>query len=164
MARDLRTTLSHLALAAAMLAAPPAMSDEAAKFALIAVEVDRSRFIDVPPETRTIAIGNPAIADTLIVGRNLVLTGKATGSTNLIVADAKGQMLFSAEISVTPAASGIVRVYRRTERRTLHCAPLCEPFASPGDQTGTAGSPATSVRKAIGADGSDARHSIGTEE
>jgi hypothetical protein len=164
MARDLRTTLSHLALAAAMLAASPALSSDAGHVGVIAVEIDRSRFLDVPPETRTIAIGNPAVADALIVGRSLVLTGKATGSTNLIVADAVGRMLFNAEISVTPAASGIVRVYRRTERHTLHCAPLCEPFASPGDQNGNVRGPGTSVRKAIGSDASDARHSIGTEE
>lgn len=164
MARDLCTTLSNIALAAAVFSSSQALSSDAGHNSVIAVEVDRSRFLDMPPETRTIAIGNPAVADALIVGRNLVLTGKTTGTTNLIVADAKGRMLFSAEISVTPAASGIVRVYRRTERRTLHCAPLCEPIAAPGDQTGNAGSPTRSARSAIAADASHARQTIGTEE
>lgn len=99
---------------------------------VIAVNVDRSRFIDMPAGARTIAVGNPAIADALIAGNSLVLTGKAPGTTNLLAADEGGRLLLSAEISVTTATSGVIRLYRGTERRMLHCAPLCEPIAAPG--------------------------------
>lgn len=123
-----RNPASLLALSAALVAGGVAAHADSAPTPLT-VEVDRSRFIQMPEATRTIAVGNPAIADALVVGESVVLTGKAPGTTNLIAADEKGRLLINAEISVAPAASGVVRVFRGTRRATLHCAPLCEPAA-----------------------------------
>ncbi len=106
--------------------------------AVIGVHTDRSRFLDMPPGTRTVAVGNPAIADALIVGDSVVLTGKSPGSTNLLAADERGQLLLNAEITVTPPESGVVRVYRGVTRNTLHCAPLCEPLRGNGETDSTA--------------------------
>jgi hypothetical protein len=134
-ARIFFASLCSLALAPALDAEPLGTG---AAHPAIAVELDRSRILAVPEGTRIVAIGNPAIADALIAGQNLILTGKAAGATNLLATDDAGRVLLDAEISVSPAAEGVIRVYRGTKRRILHCAPLCEPTAPEGAETGEA--------------------------
>jgi hypothetical protein len=129
MDRNPKTTIAS-ALALIAWLAPQAQA-ESRPGATLNVEVDRSVFMRVPAGARTIAVGNPAIADALIAGENLILTGKSTGSTNLLAADGDGHLLLDVEIAVSPAESGVVRVYRGTRRGVLHCAPLCEPAAAP---------------------------------
>lgn len=59
----------------------------------------------------TVAVGDPAVADTFAPNdRAILLTGKAIGSTNLIVLDDAGRDLFSAGVIVSRSELGRVSV------------------------------------------------------
>src|SRR6266516_1697543 len=62
----------------------------------------------------TVAVGNPAVADTFAPNdRAILLTGKTIGSTNLIVLDDGGRDLFSAAVIVSRTELGRVTVHSK---------------------------------------------------
>jgi Pilus formation protein N terminal region len=62
----------------------------------------------------TVAVGNPAVADTFAPNdRAILLTGKTIGSTNLIVLDDGGRDLFSAAVIVSRSEFGRVTVHSK---------------------------------------------------
>ena len=79
-------------------------------------------------------IGNPIVADvTMLKGTGaMVVTGKGFGETNLIVLNAKGDVLDEKTIRVVPSASTLL-VQRGTERESYSCAPKCMPAVQLGD-------------------------------
>lgn len=79
-------------------------------------------------------IGNPIIADvTSRPGGLLVITGKAYGTTNLIVLDPSGAVLSERYIEVTGPREETVVLYRGVDRESYNCAPECQPRAVLGD-------------------------------
>lgn len=76
---------------------------------------------------RTIAIGNPQIADATVGdGRTIILTGKAVGTTNLILLDEAGEEISNATIRVTAGRGREIRVRDSDQSRIYLCAPGCE--------------------------------------
>src|SRR5262245_864754 len=62
----------------------------------------------------TVAVGNPAVADTFAPNdRAILLTGKTIGTTNLIVLDDGGRDLFSAAVIVSRTELGRVSVHSK---------------------------------------------------
>jgi hypothetical protein len=62
----------------------------------------------------TVAVGNPAVADTFAPNdRAILLTGKTIGSTNLIVLDDGGRDLFSAAVIVSRSEFGRVTIHSK---------------------------------------------------
>lgn len=62
----------------------------------------------------TVAVGNPAVADTFAPNdRSVLLTGKTIGSTNLIVLDDGGRDLFSAAVIVSRSEFGRVTIHSK---------------------------------------------------
>jgi hypothetical protein len=62
----------------------------------------------------TVAVGNPAVADTFAPNdRAILLTGKTIGSTNLIVLDDGGRDLLSAAVIVSRSEFGRVTVHSK---------------------------------------------------
>jgi Pilus formation protein N terminal region len=60
----------------------------------------------------TVAVGNPAVADTFAPNdRAILLTGKTIGSTNLIVLDDGGRDLFSAAVIVSRTEFGRMTIH-----------------------------------------------------
>jgi hypothetical protein len=55
-----------------------------------------------------------------------VLTGKAFGTTNLVLLDAEGNALLDERILVSIDEGNTVRMFRQTERTVLSCTPSCE--------------------------------------
>lgn len=99
----------------------------------VPVRLDQARVLRLPAGVSTIIIGNPSIADgTLQAGGLLVVTGKGYGTTNLMVLDAKGDVIVEHQITVSAPNSGVV-VYRGPDRETLNCTPTCERAIVPGD-------------------------------
>lgn len=79
----------------------------------------------------TVAIGNPTVADPFASNdKAILLTGKAVGTTNLIVLDEQGRDLFSADIVVARGEEVGQRITIHS-RPSLHsyyeyrCAPNC---------------------------------------
>lgn len=110
-----------------------AISPQTAFADAVSVVLDQARLLRIPAGVATIIIGNPSIADgSLQTGGLLVVTGKGYGTTNLMVLDAKGDVIAEHQITVSAPNNGVV-VYRGADRETLNCAPVCDRTVSPGD-------------------------------
>jgi Flp pilus assembly secretin CpaC len=102
----------------------------------IQVEVNFAQLYELPQDVSTIVIGNPAIADVTIQRSGIaVVTGKAYGTTNMIVLNAAGKVISEQQITVKPRDEGTVTVQRALERETLVCPPssTCERTIKVGD-------------------------------
>jgi Pilus formation protein N terminal region len=79
----------------------------------------------------TVAVGNPGVADTFAPNdRAILLTGKTVGRTNLIILDAGGSDLFSAEVVVSRGEElgNRVTIHSRPLLHSYyeyHCSPVC---------------------------------------
>ncbi|WP_417688718.1 pilus assembly protein N-terminal domain-containing protein [Roseibium sp.] len=100
----------------------------------VSVTVDRAKVFRIEEPASTVIVGNPAIADVSMHDRNtVVVTGKAYGSTNLVILDAANEPIIDEVIIVTATDENAVAVTRRTNRTTYSCAPACEPILRLGD-------------------------------
>jgi hypothetical protein len=104
----------------------------------VIVTVDRAKVFRISRPASTVIIGNPSIADATVEDDvTLVLTGRSFGVTNLIVLDLDGNPIVDETIVVRGHEANTVRIYRRDERVTLACAPICEPTLTIGDNSDT---------------------------
>lgn len=116
---------------AALAEAPPAAEDVQTS---LVVTVDRAKVFAISRPAATVIIGNPSIADATIEDeKTLVLTGRSFGVTNLIILDLQGEAIVDRTVVVRGHETNTVRIYRRAERETLACAPVCEPTLTIGD-------------------------------
>ena len=117
---------------AAALAGPPAPAS--APTGTLSIVIDQAKVAQLPAGTRTLVVGNPAIADVTMLkgGAAIVVTGKSYGLTNLIALDAQGNIIDEKNIEVEPAKAVLV-VQRGTERESYWCNPLCMPTVQVGD-------------------------------
>jgi hypothetical protein len=100
----------------------------------ISVIVDRAKVMRISAPAATVVIGNPAIADATVQDRQtLVITGKVSGITNLVVLDAKGQLIADELVNVEKPQQGYVTVQRGASRFTYSCTPNCNATLEPGD-------------------------------
>jgi Flp pilus assembly secretin CpaC len=106
----------------------------ASAFETILVTQDQARVLRIAGPAATIIIGNPAIADaTMHNSSTLVITGRTSGSTNLIVLDVAGETVAEHLISVEGPVAHTVSLFRGAQRFSLSCAPTCQPNVVPGD-------------------------------
>ncbi|MDK9696376.1 MAG: pilus assembly protein N-terminal domain-containing protein [Siculibacillus sp.] len=103
----------------------------------IAVTVDIAKVMRISAPATTVVLGNPGIADATMQDRQtLVITGKTAGITNLVVLDAKGQLIADEMIHVVKPQTGYVTVQRGGSRYSYACTPHCTPTIEPGDEKG----------------------------
>lgn len=116
---------SPVASLAAPASPPPAM---------LTVTIDQAKVAQLPAGTRTLVVGNPAIADVTMLkgGGAMVVTGKGYGLTNLIALDAQGNIIDEKSIEVE-AAKAVLVVQRGNERESYWCNPVCMPTVQVGD-------------------------------
>ena len=127
----MRHSLAVRALAAAVLVG--SLSSAFAKDP-ISVMIDRAKVMRISAPAATVVIGNPSIADASIQDRQtLVITGKITGITNLVILDAKGELVADELISVAKPDRGTVTVQRGASRYSYACTPDCNVTLEPGD-------------------------------
>lgn len=95
----------------------------------VSVVMDQALLVRSPESVKTIIVGNPGIADVSSEGKGmLVITGKAYGSTNLILVSGEGNVVGESLISVVPARAGIVTVQSGpTSKEAYSCNPRCMP-------------------------------------
>ncbi len=98
------------------------------------VKIDQAELVRLDKPGAEVIIGNPSIADVSVQsGRILVVTGKSTGLTNIIVLDGNGREIYEKNIVVAVDSKRHVAVNRGIARETYSCSPVCGPTPTPGD-------------------------------
>lgn len=112
-------------------------ANETGKSIPLKVIIDRAKVVRIAKPADTIIVGNPSIMDASIQDAStLILTGRSFGVTNLIVLDSNGDPIVDETVVVQGHDTNTVRIYRRSERETLACSPVCEPTLTIGDSSG----------------------------
>lgn len=125
---QLQAALAGLAALASVCAPSPADARD------IRVALDQAFPIRLADSAEGVAIGNPAIAGVSVQNdRFLFVTGRAYGSTNLVVVGSGGRVLYSGRVVVTPDETNVVMVTRGGDTARLECTPLCRPRPDIGD-------------------------------
>ena len=127
-----------LAMSVAFFSAPATLAENTAAVddpaSVVTVTVDRAKVFTISRPAATVIVGNPSIADATIEDeKTLVLTGRSFGVTNLIILDLAGEAIVDRTVVVRGHESNTVRIYRRADRETMACAPVCEPTLTIGD-------------------------------
>jgi Flp pilus assembly secretin CpaC len=135
MARQFGAKACKLVTAASLGLVVASMGQAALATELLDVTIDFARVLTLPRPAETIVVGNPGIADATVEDETtLVLTGKAAGSTNLIVLDAEGKEISNSVVRVSSNTQQLTTVFYGGERQTYSCAPTCEQVISVGDE------------------------------
>ncbi|MBP1886652.1 pilus assembly protein N-terminal domain-containing protein [Sinorhizobium mexicanum] len=101
---------------------------------VVKVIVDFARTLLLARPASTLVIGNPAVAQaTLSDDKTVILTGKAAGSTNLIVMGIDGAEVANIIVDVAAAGGRLVTVDEGTGKTTYSCTSRCDPIQS-GEQ------------------------------
>lgn len=100
----------------------------------IIVTYDQSTLLPLPRPAAEIIIGNASIADVSVQSTNmLIITGKSFGITNMIVLDAKREIIFEKRLQVKREEAMVLNLQRGTLRQTYNCTPQCNPTVTVGD-------------------------------
>ncbi len=112
-------------------AATPAAAEE------IRVALDQAMPMRLAAPAEGVAIGNPAIAAVTVQDDQLLfVTGKAYGSTNLVVVGAGARLLFAGRVTVVADETNAVMVTRGLDTQRLECTPVCRPTPDINDANG----------------------------
>ncbi len=110
-----------LAFTATALLATPALAQT------LSVRADQAVRIALSAPAKDVAVGNPAIADVMVLDeRNILVLGKGYGTTNVIALDRSGRLILDRVVVVSAADAGVVTVYKGTSASRYACAPRCE--------------------------------------
>ena len=108
-------------LASTALLAGPALAQT------LSVRADQAVRIALSAPAKDVAVGNPAIADVMVLDeRNILVLGKGYGTTNVIALDRAGRLILDRVVVVSAADAGQVTVFKGTSASQYACAPRCE--------------------------------------
>jgi Flp pilus assembly secretin CpaC len=94
---------------------------------MMRVFLNHAKVLKLDRPVSKVIVGNAKVADATVAdSRTIVLTGKAFGTTNLVLLDAEGNALLDERILVSIDEGNTVRMFRQTERTVLSCTPSCE--------------------------------------
>jgi hypothetical protein len=128
---------SVICSAAAFMLAPQAFAGQP-----ITLQSNGTSLFTLNAQPETVVIGNPAIADITLNGKQIFLHGHAFGDTNLIILDAGGNTIADFDITVGNNHPNMVVVFKGGPkdksgtafgRFSYTCAPYCETTMQPGD-------------------------------
>ncbi|UJW75636.1 pilus assembly protein N-terminal domain-containing protein [Rhizobium sp. SL42] len=112
--------------------APIGQSAEAGED-FLRVYMNSARILKLDRPVSKVIVGNSEVADATVAdSQTIVLTGRAFGTTNLVLLDADGNAIVDERILVSIDESSTVRVFRSTARTVLSCTPNCEEHAQTG--------------------------------
>jgi Flp pilus assembly secretin CpaC len=118
--RSLRPVVALIAAVLVFATSAPAVARD------IRVARDQAFPIRLSEPAEGVAIGNPDIAAVSVQNdRFLFVTGRAYGSTNLVVIGDGGRVLYSGRVVVTPDETDVVMITRGIETARMECTPLC---------------------------------------
>jgi len=114
----------------------------------LTVPIDESAIVQTSAPIGSVMVGNPSIADVTVVdARRVAVLGRSYGMTNLIVLDRMGRPIMQQRVSVAPAQSGRVSLYRGPLVHNFACSPRCERTPMPGEEKGSAYEPYSTAYK-----------------
>lgn len=120
------------ALSAVTISASAAIAGSA-----MSVPLDEVRVVTFAKPVATLYVGNPVIADVMIIdNRHAFIQGKAFGTTNVVALDASGHQVANQQITVSgkSGAGASVTLQRGKDQLTYACASnRCQPAPQPGD-------------------------------
>ena len=123
-----------------LLAGPAAAADE------LTVTAGAVTVVETNADIHTVMVAVPEIADaTVTAPRRLILLGRKSGRTGLLVIGSDGATLVDATVMVAPADVGTVTVDRGTRETTLSCTPRCSEVAGSKAADNAAATPAQPV-------------------
>lgn len=98
------------------------------------VESGKTKPLRLNTDAASVVIGNPNIADVAVAnGKLLFVSGKVFGTTNLLIFDAEGHTIYSADVVVTTNTANLVTVNRAGASYSYDCAPDCRAGLAVGD-------------------------------
>lgn len=81
-----------------------------------------------------IIVGNPGIADIQVQdANNVLLYGKAPGTTNMFILDENGEQIDNLIVRVRALGDNMLTFQHGPERTTYNCMTVCEPTVTVGD-------------------------------
>jgi Flp pilus assembly secretin CpaC len=94
---------------------------------MMRVFLNHAKVLKLDQPVSKVIVGNSDVADATVAdARTIVLTGKAFGTTNLVLLDAEGNALLDERILVSIDEGNTVRLFKQTTRTVLSCTPSCE--------------------------------------
>ena len=94
---------------------------------IMRVFLNHAKVLKLDQPVSKVIVGNAEVADATVAdARTIVLTGKAFGTTNLVLLDADGNALLDERILVSIDEGNTVRMFKQTDRTILSCTPTCE--------------------------------------
>lgn len=127
--------LSRLSAAIAAIAIfSPVVLAPAAHADIFKVGVDQTVALTLTTPAESVVVGNASVADVAVHNATtLLVTGKAFGSTNILVLGRNGQTLYSNTIAVTGTSSDQLTIVRGGGTYTYSCVDKCRSTAVVGD-------------------------------
>ncbi|MFC3318212.1 pilus assembly protein N-terminal domain-containing protein [Rhizobium rosettiformans] len=111
----------------------PAPAAHAEEDGILRVYMNSARVLKLDRPVSKVIVGNAEVADATVAdSKTIVLTGRAYGTTNLVLLDADGNAIVDERILVSIDESSTVRVFKSTARTVLSCTPNCEEHAKTG--------------------------------
>jgi len=111
-------------------------AEEVAERPQMRVDYDQATVVRLDRAAKTVVVGNPAIADALLVSDKIVyVQGRMFGNTNVIAIDAEGNEVLNTFITVGAPMQQQVTLYRGpTGQQNMACATHCERTVTQGDK------------------------------
>jgi hypothetical protein len=98
------------------------------------VSVDQTVAVKLAAPANSILIGNATVADVTVHDANTILiTGKAFGTTNLVVLDRGGKEIWSNTLAVISNDDSDLTIVRAGATNTYSCFDKCRPTPMVGD-------------------------------
>lgn len=121
-------------LAAALLLGAAALAPVAAAKEPFIVQVDQTTTLKLAGAANSVIVGNATVVDiTVADAHTLLVTGKAFGSTNLIVLDRSGEEIYSNTLAVSGTTPDQLTVIRGGGTYSYSCIDKCRPTPMVGD-------------------------------
>ncbi|MDB5523622.1 MAG: hypothetical protein JWM58_1385 [Rhizobium sp.] len=115
-----------LTIAALMMLAGT-QSSRADEDGLMRVFLNHAKVLKLDRPVSKVIVGNANVADATVAdSQTIVLTGKAFGTTNLVLLDADGNALLDERVLVSIDEGNTLRLFRQTVRTVYSCTPACE--------------------------------------
>jgi Flp pilus assembly secretin CpaC len=94
---------------------------------IMRVFLNHAKVLKLDQPVSKVIVGNAEVADATVAdSRTIVLTGKAFGTTNLVLLDSDGNALLDERVLVSIDEGNTVRMFKQTDRTILSCTPTCE--------------------------------------
>ena len=123
-----KTLIPLLALVGTLALAAPAAAGVIAR-------IDEATAVTLSGSAANVVVGNPSIADVSIIDRHrIAVLGRSYGTTNVMVFDAAGRVIYNGLVTVTSPSAGHVALFRGASVHNFTCGPRCERTPMPGEQ------------------------------